>query len=58
MEKARRWIRACLVCVVLTAVVVGMIYYFGEVRGTGDTTEGTLIMQSCSGRIMENGFLQ
>ena len=43
MEKAKRRIRAVLLAAVLTAVFVGMLYYFYNVRGVADPEKGTLI---------------
>ena len=44
MEEARRKLRIFLICVVMTAVLVGMIYYFTDVYGSEDVSEGTLVM--------------
>lgn len=43
MEKSRRRIRICLLCVVLAAVVAGIFYYYYEIQGNAGNTEGTLI---------------
>lgn len=43
MEKARKKIRICLICVVTSAVVLGAIYYFYNVRGGEAVTGGTLV---------------
>lgn len=43
MECLRRKVRFCLLFVVLTAVVVGTIYYFVDKQEQGEITEGTLI---------------
>ena len=43
MECLRRKVRFCLLFVVLTAVVVGTIYYFMDGQKQGEITEGTLI---------------
>ena len=43
MEEARRKLRIFLICVVMTAVLVGMIYYFTDVYGNSDVSEGTLV---------------
>ena len=32
MENARRKLRVCLICVVMAAVVIGLIYYFNDMR--------------------------
>ena len=44
MEEARRKLRIFLICVVMAAVLVGMIYYFTDVYGSQDVSEGTLVM--------------
>ena len=33
-------------CALLTAVLIGMIYYYNDVRGTDQVSEGTLIWQA------------
>lgn len=43
MEKARRKLRVCLICVVLLAVVVGVIYYAGVVGKETEVSDGTLV---------------
>lgn len=43
MEKARKKIRVCLIFVVTLAVVVGVIYYFRDVKGSEQITDGTLV---------------
>jgi len=43
MDSARKKIRICLVCVVTAAVIVGLLYYFNDVRGNTDINEGTLV---------------
>lgn len=43
MEEARRKLRIFLICVVMAAVLVGMIYYFTDVYGSQDVSEGTLV---------------
>lgn len=50
MEKGRKKLRACLIFVVLMAVIVGCIYYFGEKSKTKDISEGTLVMREIAGR--------
>ena len=49
MEKARRRIRICLFLVVLAAVCVGAIYYYYNVTGGNDMTQGTLIANVMNG---------
>lgn len=43
MEEARRKLRVFLICVVMAAVLIGVIYYFTDVYGTSDVSEGTLV---------------
>ncbi len=43
MEKARRRIRICLMCIVLAAIGIGLFYYYYEIKGNGAVNEGTLI---------------
>ena len=37
--KARKKLRICMVLVVATAIIVGLIYYFHDVRGKDYATE-------------------
>lgn len=46
MEEARRKLRIFLICVVMAAVLIGVIYYFTDVYGTSDISEGTLVRYS------------
>ena len=43
MENARRKLRVCLICVVMAAVGIGLIYYFNDMRDHGKLNEGTLV---------------
>jgi len=43
MEKSRKKIRICLFCVVVMAIVIGITYYFYDVRGATQISQGTLI---------------
>ena len=43
MEKTRRRVRFCLFFVVLLAIAVGVLYYYGEMQEQATITEGTLI---------------
>ncbi len=43
MEKMRRKINFCLFIVVLTAVIMGVLYYYGETQVETNANEGTLI---------------
>ena len=46
MEEAKRKLRIFLICVVMAAVLVGMVYYFTDIYGSEDVSEGTLVMLS------------
>lgn len=46
MDDARKKLRVCLICVVMAAVVVGLIYYFNDMRSHGKINEGTLVENS------------
>lgn len=43
MEKARRKVSFCLFFVVLMAVVVGLLYYCGQMEEQINISEGTLV---------------
>ncbi|MEE1315173.1 MAG: hypothetical protein UHS49_05355 [Faecalimonas sp.] len=43
MEKAKKRIRFCLLFVVLAAVVVGILYYYGQLMEQSSVNEGTLV---------------
>ena len=43
MKKGRSKIRFCLCFVLLLAVVVGILYYYGQMQDNTTITEGTLI---------------
>lgn len=43
MEKGRKMIRFCLFFVVFVAVLVGLLYYYGEIKEQATINEGTLI---------------
>ena len=43
MEEARRKLRIFLICVVMTAVLVGLIYYFTDVYEGAYVNEGTIV---------------
>ena len=42
MERRKKYILGCVLCALLTAVLIGMIYYYNDVRGTDQVSEGTL----------------
>ena len=46
MEETRKRLRACLIFVVTVAVIIGMVYYFHDVKGGTQISEGTLIFIS------------
>ena len=50
MEEVRKKIRIFLIGIVMTAVLVGMIYYFTDVYGSDIVSEGTLVMREADGR--------
>lgn len=43
MEKTRRKINFCVFLVVLTAIIMGVLYYYGQSQNPIDVNEGTLI---------------
>lgn len=43
MEKARKRVNLCVFVVVLTAIVIGILYYYGEIHGQPTVSDGTLI---------------
>lgn len=43
MDEAGRKLRVFIICVVMSAVLIGAIYYFTDVYGTSDVSEGTLV---------------
>lgn len=43
MEQARRRIRICLFCVVMLAVIVGVIYYLYDRNAGQIASDGTLV---------------
>lgn len=44
MEKAKRRVRVCLLCVVIIAIVMGILYYYHGMNEEGMQAEGTLVM--------------
>ncbi len=46
LEEARRKLRICLVIVVMVAIIVGCVYYFGEVKNGSHVNEGTLVRRT------------
>ena len=49
MEKAKRRVRICLLCVVVVAIVMWILYYYHDLGDSGMHTEGTLISAVHSG---------
>lgn len=49
MEKAKRKVRICLICVVMIAIIVGIFYYYNELGNDSLHGEGTLIRSIHSG---------
>ena len=43
MEEAKRKLRNFLICVVMSAVLLGIIYYFTDVNSTKNVSDGTLV---------------
>ena len=43
MEKAKKRVRICLFCVVMLAVIMGILYYYHELGEEGVQAEGTLV---------------
>lgn len=50
MEKAKKRIWFCLFFIVLTAVVVGILYCYGQMNEQSAVNEGTLISSLGMGR--------
>jgi hypothetical protein len=49
MEKAKKRVRICLLCVVMLAVIMGILYYYHELNEEGARAEGTLVSASHEG---------
>lgn len=49
MERGRKRVRMCLLCVVLLAIVVGLFYYYYELQNQQKMTEGTLVSNVIEG---------
>ncbi len=43
MDKGRRGLRICLLCVVLVAIIVGLVYYYHQMEHSQGISEGTLV---------------
>ena len=48
MEKAKKRVRICLLCVVMLAVIMGILYYYHGLNEEEIQSEGTLV-SSCKG---------
>ena len=46
MEKAKKRVRICLLCVVMLAVIMGILYYYHGMNEERIQAEGTLV-SSC-----------
>ncbi len=43
MGKAKKRVGICMICVVMVAIVVGILYYYNELGDEAVKSEGTLI---------------
>jgi len=50
MEKAKKRVGICLVCVVMLAVIMGIFYYYHNMEEEGLQAEGTLVSAEWAGR--------
>ncbi|MGN1166549.1 MAG: hypothetical protein ACI4S2_09030 [Lachnospiraceae bacterium] len=57
MDEARKKLRICLIFIVAIAVIIGMIYFFSDMRNKNDVSEGTLVRQIETGTLQEKGNL-
>lgn len=46
MEKTRKKLRILLICLVLAAVVIGIFYYYYNVKDVNHTSEGALVVRN------------
>ena len=49
MEGSKKVIRTIMICVVLTAVVMGIVYYYHETQDESMSKQGTLITSANMG---------
>ena len=49
MEKAKKRVRICLICVVIVAVVMGILYYYHGLEEGQAHMEGTLVSADIEG---------
>ena len=49
MEKAKKRVRICLLCVVMLAVIMGILYYYHGFNEEQIQAEGTLVSASYKG---------
>ena len=46
MEKSRKRLRVCLFFLVMLAILAGCIYYFSDIRSTGEIEGGVLVRKT------------
>ncbi|MEF9945456.1 MAG: hypothetical protein RR869_08445 [Lachnospiraceae bacterium] len=46
MNKARRRLRVCLICVVMVAIVIGIFYYYYHMNRETTMNEGMLVTKN------------
>lgn len=51
MEDARRKLRMWLLAAVTTAIIVGCIYYFHDLKGGSDISEGTFVLHVAEDKV-------
>lgn len=49
MENSKRIVRNIMICVVLTAIVLGIMYYYHETQDESMSKQGTLIVSGDMG---------
>ena len=49
MEKAKKRVRICLLCIVMLAVIMGILYYYHGLNEEQIQAEGTLVSASYKG---------
>lgn len=52
MNRGKRGIRVCLLCVVFLAVLAGLFYYYYSIREQNQDRKGTLISHIMQGKIL------
>ena len=48
MDEARRKLRIFLICVVMSAVLLGVVYYYTDIHKSTDVSDGTLVELTAS----------